>query len=230
MTALDAAGLAAAVAPILAPALVPTLDARFTRSHLLFDEYVFRLALQVFADVKLGDALSDWGSAEDVVSRAGLEPRRSVVPVVWLLRRLAARGMLAHDGRGRFRAEATVPVLDPLPVLAEQRDHDAACLPSYELAAAVAGDYPLYLRGQRSGEEILFAPRRLPLWVGYFSNDNALYAVNNRVGAVALEAWLPSRENRILELGGGLGSGALAVLERLAACGRLEQLGAYRFT
>ena len=40
-----------------------------------------------------------------------------------------------------------------------------------------------------NGEDVLFAPRRLPLWVAYFSNENGLYAVNNRVGAVALDAW-----------------------------------------
>jgi L-histidine Nalpha-methyltransferase len=34
----------------------------------------------------------------------------------------------------------------------------------------------------------------------------------------------------VLELGGGLGSGALAVLERLSASGRLDDVQAYRFT
>jgi SAM-dependent methyltransferase len=128
------------------------------------------------------------------------------------------------------RAVAVLPAPDPLAVLAEQRSHDAACLPSYELAATVARDYPAFLRGERPGEDILFAPKRLPLWVAYFSNDNGLYAVNNRVGAVALDAWLPGGESTILELGGGLGSGAAAVLERLAASGRLAELRAYRFT
>ena len=38
-----------------------------------------------------------------------------------------------------------------------------------------------------TGSEILFSPARLPLWIKYFSNDNVLYGVNNRVGAVAVE-------------------------------------------
>jgi SAM-dependent methyltransferase len=216
----EAAEIAAAVARVVPAPLGPVLDARFTRSHLLFDEYVFRLALGVVAEMKLGDVLEDWATAEDVVSRAGLHPQRAVIPIDWLLRRLARRGILASDDRGRIRADGDLPIPDPPAVLAEQRGHDAACLPSYELAATVARDYPAFLRGERSGEDILFAPTRLPLWVGYFSNDNGLYAVNNRVGAVALD----------LELGGGLGSGAAAVLERLAATGRLAELRAYRFT
>ena len=227
---LDAAEIAAAIGRLVPPALAPILDARFTRSHLLFDEYVVRLALQVVREAKLGDALADWGTAEDVVRHAGLQPGRSLLPVDWLLRHLAARGMLASDGAGRFRVEGSVLAPDPAPVREEQRAHDPGCLPSYDLAATVARDYPAFLRGERTGEEVLFAPTRLPLWVGYFSNDNILYAVNNRVAAVALETWMPPHAHTILELGGGLGSGASAALERLAGAGRLDQLRAYRFT
>jgi SAM-dependent methyltransferase len=222
--------LAAAVARIVPVALAPVFDAGSTRSHMLFDEYVFRLALQVFASAGLEAALGEWASVDEVVARRGLVPECGVVPVDWILRHLAARGVLARDGDGRFRVEHAVSLLDPAPVLAEQQGHDPACLPSYTLAATAAADYPAFLRGERSGEDILFAPARLPLWVGYFSNDNPLYAVNNRVGAVALESWMPPEATAILELGGGLGSGAAAALEHLAAVGRLGALRAYRFT
>jgi SAM-dependent methyltransferase len=50
------------------------------------------------------------------------------------------------------------------------------------------------------------------------------------VGAVALEAWLPPGGGVILELGGGCGSGTVAVLDQLAAAGRLDDVRAYRFT
>jgi len=230
ITARETEHLAAAVAQIVPDALAPLFRAGATRSHMLFDEYVFRLALRVFAVAELGAALGDWVSAEDAVARRGLDPRCSAVPVDWLLRHLAARGSVARDGGARFRVERAVPTPDPAPVLEEQRRHDAACLPSYVLAATVAADYLAFLCGERSGEEILFTPTRLPLWVGYFSNDNTLYAVNNRVGAVALEAWMPPASSAILELGGGLGSGASAALECLAGAGRLGQLRAYRFT
>ena len=195
----EAERIAAAVARLLPSSLVPFFGARFTRSDLLFDEYVYRLAVQVFADARLGAAVGEWGTAADVVARGGLDPRCSVVPVDWLLRHLAARGALARqDGAAgpRFRAERVVPAFDPASVLAEQRRHDPSCLPSYVLAETAARDYPEFLRGKRSGEEILLTPTRLSLWMSYFSNDNALYAVNNRVGAAALEAWMPPRAGR----------------------------------
>src|SRR5437870_12998044 len=112
-------------------------------------------------------------------------------------------------------------MLDPELVREAQLWHDPSSLPSYTLAGTVAQDYPAFLRGEASGEEVLFAPRRLRLWVDYFSNENGLYAVNNRVGAVAVEQWLPWSGSVILELGGGLGSGTPALLPRLEAAGRL---------
>jgi SAM-dependent methyltransferase len=54
--------------------------------------------------------------------------------------------------------------------------------------------------------------------------------VNNQMGAAALEAWMPRGRSAVLELGGGLGSGALAALDRLSASGRLDDVQAYRFT
>lgn len=233
MSVTEAERVAASVEPYLPPSLAPFFSPEFTRSHLLFDEFVHRLTLGVVARAGLAAALREWATTADVVARAGLEGGRSRVPVDWMLRHLAARGVLAQTvgpAGPRFRAEHLLPSLDPARVLDEQRRHDPACLPSYTLAETAARDYPAFLRGERTGEEILLAPTRLPLWTGYFSNDNVLYAINNRVGAAALEASMPAGASTILELGGGLASGTLAVLERLTATGRLESVRAYAFT
>jgi SAM-dependent methyltransferase len=146
-----------------------------------------------------------------------------------MLRHLAVRGLFECKD-GRFMTGGTLPIVDVAEVVAAQQAHDAGCLPSYAIAAAAARDYPAFLRGERTGEEILLAPARLPLWTRYFSNDNALYAVNNRIGATALETWMDGGPATILELGGGLGSGTAAVLERFSAAGRLDAVEAYRFT
>ena len=112
----------------------------------------------------------------------------------------------------------------------EQARHDPSWMPSYLLAETVAQDYPAFFRGDVRGEDVLFSPRRLRLWADYFSNDNGLYAVNNWVGAAAVARWLPPDGGVVVELGGGLGSGAIAVLERLGAAGRLSAIREYRFT
>ena len=98
------------------------------------------------------------------------------------------------------------------------------------LAETVARDYVRFLRGEVTGEEVLFSPARFRLWIEYFSNANGLYAVNNRVGAIAVAEWLPHPGATILELGGGLASAACALLEEFGAAGRLGALGGYQFT
>ena len=225
----DAARAAGAAAPLLPPSLRDLFDARSVLSQMLFDEYVFRLAVQVVREARLDLAPRQWMTVDDRMGKAGLEPLRSVVPVEWMLRHLAARGLVEQTD-GRFMTGAALPVLDAGEVMAAQRAHDASCLPSYAVAEAAARDYPAFLRGERTGEGILLAPARLPLWTQYFSNDNPLYALNNRVGAAAFERWMHDGAATILELGGGLGSGTAAVLEHLSAAGRLDAIEAYRFT
>ena len=228
----DAERIAAIVAPRLPASLVSVFDARFARSSGLFEEFVSRLALAVFREAGLAESVGEWGTVDEIVRRAGLDPHRTAVPVSWMVRHLAGRGVLAREDDGgvaRFRGRDLGP-LDPSPIAAEQQRHDARCLPSYTLAETVARDYPAFLRGGPAGEQILFAPTRLPLWIGYFSNDNVLYAVNNQLGAVAVETWMPPGPVTILELGGGLGSGAAALLQHLSSAGRAGEVQAYRFT
>ncbi len=225
---------ARALARALPPAIAPAFGSTFLRSSDRYDEFVDRLALGVFRAAGLEAAVREPGRVEEVVARAGLEPQRALVPVGWLLHRLAGRGVLeevepAAGGR-RYRIRGRLAEVDPAPLREEQARHDPAWLPSYDLAETVAHDYPAFLRGERTGEEILFSPARLRLWVSFFSNDNALYAVNNLVGAVAAVEWAPPGPLTILELGGGLGSGAAALLDRLRDRGRWPDLREYRFT
>jgi SAM-dependent methyltransferase len=86
------------------------------------------------------------------------------------------------------------------------------------------------LRGETTGESVLFGPERIGAWFDYFSKDNVLYAISNEIGAIACEQQLPEAGGAILELGGGLGSGAEALLARLSAKGRAASVSSYRFT
>lgn len=230
----DAAETANTITRILPPSLVLAFDASFIRSSQLYHEFVDRLALQVFRATGLEAAAREGGAPEEIVARAGLDSRRAVLPVDWMLRRLAQRGIvvetIAGDTLRYHQARGDLPELDPALIREQQRREDHSWLPSYVMAETVAQDYPKFLRGERTGEEILFSPARLRLWVEFFSNDNRLYAVNNLVGAAAIEEWMPSGPTNILELGGGLGSAAVAVLQRLRTAGRWSEVAQYRFT
>jgi SAM-dependent methyltransferase len=86
-----------------------------------------------------------------------------------------------------------------------------------EIVTLLAAEAPEFFRGKKTGEEILFSPVRLPLWIRYFSNANILYAINNTLGAEALARVLPEEGIEVLEIGGGCGSAAEAALRRLGS-------------
>ena len=232
LPSLDADAIATRVAPLVPRSLASVFDARFIRSDRLFDEYVSRLVVRVVRETGLADALAAWGTVDEVVARGGLEPARAAVPVSWMLRRLLERGAVERrdeGGQPQFRA-GSLPAAHPEEILDAQRRYDPAALPSYTLATTAADAYPVFLAGTRSGEEILLAAPRLPLWNAYFSNEHVLYAVNNRVGASALAAWLPPGPSAVLELGAGMGSGTVAALAALRTAGRLGDVSSYRAT
>jgi SAM-dependent methyltransferase len=234
MAQTEAAETASALARMLPPSLAPAFGASFIRSTHLYDEFIHRLTLRCFQATGLEAAAREPGRPEEIAARAGLKPHAALTPLEWILTRLTERDLLEElgDDRGprRFCVRRPLPELDPAAIAEEQRREDPSWLPSYVLADTVARDYPAFLRGERTGEEILFSPSRLPLWAAFFSNDNGLYAVNNLMGAIAVEEWMPPGPVAVLELGAGLGSAAVALLQRLRTVGRWGEIRDYRFT
>jgi len=199
----------------------------------LYEEYVFRLTLDVFRKTELPAVCARPVTTNEAIVGAGFGAHAARVPLDWILRGLAARGVLEASGEEpaeRYRLSDDLPELDAGPVRAAQERHDPSALPSYAIAAHAAEHYPAVLRGETTGERVLFGPDRIGAWSEYFSNDNVLYAISNAVGAIACESVLPAEGGAILELGGGLGSGAEALLSRLVGTGRASSVSSYRFT
>jgi SAM-dependent methyltransferase len=217
-------------AALIPAEILPLFDDAFARSCDLIEEYVARLALAAFRSTGLAEACAEPATVEEAVTRAGLAPAVARVPAAWLIATLAARGWIEQvSGAGdtaRFRAARPLPALDPEEIVAAQAATDARCLPSYRIAAMAAERYPAVLRGELTGEQALFDAEGMVAWSKYFSNANPPYAIANAIGAVAAARALAARPGPVLELGGGLGSGAEALLERLDA----GAAPSYRFT
>jgi SAM-dependent methyltransferase len=154
--------------------------------------------------------------------------------VDWLLRLMAARGRasvaIGPDAVRRYQAAESLPVEDPEEIMEAQRAVDPSALPSYRIAALAADQYAAVLRGELTGEQALFSADRMSVWAEYFSNDNPLYAISNRVAAEVAARVLAQAPGPVLEIGGGLGSGALALLAALERRRPEAPLPAYRFT
>jgi SAM-dependent methyltransferase len=192
------------------------------------------LALQVFRRMSLASVAAAPVTVGEIVQRADLSPTQAPVPLAWILRQLTARGVLECSpqpgGADLFRCASPLPDLDPAGTSAAQERLDPAASPSYRLASLVAESYPTLLRGEKTGEEILLGPDLFGAWGPYFSNENSLYAISNSIGAIAAGRWAPVGRLRILELGGGFGSAAVALLDELNRRGRIADLDGHHFT
>jgi len=216
------------------PELLAHFDDAMIASFDLFEEYVSRLALVLFRTTGLEAACTGATSVPGAIARAGLVPEQSRLPVSWILALLASRGWIVReagvDGEIRYRLGRTLPVLDPEEVRAEQQAHDPRCLPAYDISALAAAHYPDVLNGRINGEQALFGEAGIIPWVKYFSNDNPLYDISNKVGALAAAQASAADTEAILEIGGGLGSGAIALLDHFESIGRTARIGSYTLT
>src|SRR5262245_49465554 len=90
----QAEAVAAQLRELLPPYLLDVISPSFLRSHYLYDEFVYRLVLKVIREAGLEAAIQEGGSAEAIVAREKLAVEQAVVPLDWMLRMLAARGVL----------------------------------------------------------------------------------------------------------------------------------------
>src|SRR5216110_2579974 len=110
----DVSADAAALRVLLPAELQSLISDAVVRSHKLYEEFVDRLVLRV-------------ARAAEVVVRLGLEPRRALVPIDWILRRLTARRTVEEVGVGRrFRSRGVRALPDAAPVREAQQRHDAS--------------------------------------------------------------------------------------------------------
>ena len=198
-----------------------------------FDQFTTGMVLRVLRELEMEHALRSGATVDELVSGKQFASR-AAVPLDWFLRKLAAEDLISTEGSGRetvFRSRGSLPSGDPDAAEARAQAINARSMPPFRVVRAMVESIPEFLKGHKTGEEILFSPSRLALWFEYFSNDNLLYEINNRLGAEAVWRALPSgRRATIVELGGGAGSAALAIAERLARDSAGNRIGRYVFT
>jgi len=220
-------------AALLEPDLLALFDDAFVRACDLYEEYVFRLTCRIFDASGLAAAFAEPRTVSDAIERAGLSPTSAAVPVDWMCRLLVSRGRLrdaSGPGAARYALATREAALDPGEIRAEQERLDPRAAPSFAIAALAAEHYLEVIRGEISGEQALFGFERMNAWSDYFTNENVLYAISNALAAIAAEPSIPRAGGRVLELGGGLGSGAAALCTKLVARGEAHPGIDYRFT
>jgi SAM-dependent methyltransferase len=200
------------------------LDALFTDRFMaateVFDDLVNAACWRILDGI--GRLPSKEGEPEAAVRDAASLPSRARPVFRYLFDKLLSSGFLIRRNDSISRGEASPAPVESLASELASREPDAAV--GAEIVGILLDEAPAFFAGTKSGEEILFAPGRLPLWFRYFSNENVLYAVNNALGAEILARAAPGGAS-ILEVGGGCGSAAEAALRRLG-----PGISRYRFT
>jgi SAM-dependent methyltransferase len=200
------------------------------RSCELVDCYADALALDIVDRLGLRAMLEAPRTVAELLDGAGLVAGFTA-PLRWLLERLASTGVARADGVDAARRYALAPSVSPVDreaIRAECLDLSPSYAPAFALLDEAAAIYPRVARGEVSGEKALF--QKIALWVSYFSNDNAYYALNNRVTARAAATRLIAAPGTVLEVGAGLGSATAALLEELARRHASAAATAYRAT
>ncbi|GAA3463702.1 class I SAM-dependent methyltransferase [Saccharothrix longispora] len=152
-------------------------------------------------------------------------PWRRTVPLAFLYEKLTFAGVFEREDGRYYRGGTAAPDFDT--VAAELAEREPGAAVAVEILRTLVDEAKRFFAGEASGDEILFAPDKLPLWLKYFSNDNLLYAINNAVGTEALSRLVPPGGGpfEVLEIGGGCGSAAEHVLRTLGPA-----ITRYRFT
>jgi len=206
---------------------------RLYQSIELMERYSIEVAVDLLGQLNVTQQLGTWRSADELCGLLRFQPRFRLA-LGWILARLVETGCLEVEGDGEshaYRLHKTPwePDLKRLRALGLNIDPcNAATLDLLDLAASL---YPAVATGQQNGDQNLFGPQGVPLWLNYFHNDNLTYAVNNWVGAaVAADHFSSQRTLRILEIGAGTGSATEILLKMLDERGLLPRLERYVVT
>lgn len=145
-------------------------------------------------------------------------PWRRTVTLKFLYEKLSDSGILERDNGRYYLGDAQPGDWDTIAEELTQREPGSTAV-AVEILKTLVDNAKIFFAGEATGDEILFAPQQLPLWLKYFSNDNLLYSINNLVGAEALSRLVPEDGGafEVLEIGGGCGSGAEQNLRKLGA-------------
>jgi SAM-dependent methyltransferase len=206
---------------------------RLYQSIELMERYSVELAIDLLSRLNVIEQLCEWRSSDELCRLLSFQPRfRSAMG--WLLDRLIETECteVRSNGENRLYRLRRAPWKPDLAGLrAAGLEIDSANAATLDLLDYAANLYPGVAQGNQSGDQSLFEPQGIPLWLSYFHNDNLTYAVNNAVTAVAATDRLSSRRSlRILEIGAGAGSGSETLLRAFDECGLLPRIDRYLIT
>jgi SAM-dependent methyltransferase len=206
---------------------------RLYQSIELMERYSIELAVDLSRQLNLVERLRKWRSTDELCRLLSFRPRFKLA-LRWILERLVESGCVETQTNTRirfYRLRYAPCEADLKRFRAVGLSIDPSNAATLDLLDHAASLYPAVASGRQSGDHNLLGPQGVPLWLNYFHNDNATYAVNNWVGALSAADRLSDRRAiRILEVGAGMGSASEILLRLLADRGLLPRIERYLIT
>jgi SAM-dependent methyltransferase len=199
----------------------------------LMERYSIDLAIDLLGRLNVLEEIDRPRSTRDLCDALSF-PARFGGTLSWLLERLIETGCIETETANSQRFYClTSPLWQPQ--CAELRrialELDGANASTLDLLDYAASLYPAVAGGEQNGEQGLFLPQGINLWLNYFDNRNLTYAVNNWLGGLVASGYLTTRSTiRVLEIGAGAGSGSEILLHCLNDRGLLPRLKRYLIT
>jgi SAM-dependent methyltransferase len=199
----------------------------------LMERYSIDLAIDVLNRLNILERIEQPRSTRDLCQELSF-PARFGPTLSWLLQRLIETGSIEIETDNSQRSyRLTSPLWQPdcAELRAIALEVDGANASTLDLLDYAASLYPLVAGGKQNGEQGLFLPQGINLWLNYFDNRNLSYAVNNWLGGLVASNYLTARSTvRVLEIGAGAASGSEILLRCLKERGLLSRLQRYLIT
>jgi SAM-dependent methyltransferase len=161
-------------------------------------------------------------------------PEQAKCSLNWMLDFLEQEGYLEKNVQNKkvfFKSKNDIPYSQTEQIAKEILELDKNWHPFIELIDSIASDYESFLRGSKSGIEILFYKDKMQLWNDYFNNNFSGYSVFNLCGAYGISKWFSQKDSgNILELGGGTGGAIIKVIDAFKRANTLEKIEKYVFS
>jgi polyketide synthase PksN len=206
---------------------------RLYQSIELMERYSIELAVDLLGRLNVVEQLGKWRSADELCALLCFQPGFRL-PLQWILARLVETGCIEVERHGttcRYRLCKPPWQVDLKSLRAIGLNIDPANAATLDLLDHAAALYPEVASGRQRGDQNLFGPQNIALWLNYFDNNNLTYAVNNWIAAdVAAERLRASSRLRILELGAGTGSATEILLKMLDERSLLPRVERYLIT
>jgi SAM-dependent methyltransferase len=171
-------------------------------------------------------------SADEIISIFNFIPKAKFA-LEWILSFLYQHKYLnkaEHNGVKQYNYDNTSDI-EPNKILMKLLEIDNNIAPSCNLMEYVIKEYPNFLKGYKTGFEIIFSSNKMVLWNDYFSNNNSGYSVYNHLGALGVIKWLPKKNKiKLLELGGGTGSSSEILISKLKERHVISNIEEYIFS